>query len=813
MLNDEYGRMPQNDLVQIEGTEKDYKDLGKGLAHGFQKDAIQNGVGARVNKSMKKACLNGWAFNFELIEINGKKSITFWDEGTTGLIGRILSLEEIEIASAAGELGSSNSDEKLSRFFSRFESGGNLGAGMFGRGKLIFSAASKDKSLLVDSLRTDKKYVASDRKIYGTTLSQLKKPKEDEDAKSFILEQSLEALEPLTSPGTRITVLNIKEDLLKAFELSFEDSNNEESLYHMISETWWEIIKLGAKINLIRDGQILPVGLTSDLEPLLNAKHGIDGYKVYKKELKPINVDDQEYKIKEIKLVVAKDKIPKNLRGVWGQRKTMQVGDMFSDIRHEIKDKTFGYLRFDDDLETKLEEAENRVHYGFSGKTSIVKRIRQFIRNSVDEFASDLGFVAESSERRTRNIVNSALNELNDLAKGLGLQTGFGGGTQIKNYSLSIESFLLPNQDTKRVEIGQQIGPIEYCFRNHSTNLVRGNFVITFEQGNIKEEVWKGESISINSRDSKNIKIDKLKIEEGVFSNEALLIVKARFIDSDTSQDFASLTREIWLGIDPPPPGKNLVELTVLPMQYPRKDTKRVELGESLGNIGFSVKNKENTDFKLKCEVVVRRSKTEDRDVEVLHSLVKQEFVLKALSDYQWETHDLEISEEMFGVVFNDENTTDKYKKCEFFYRFSNAERYDEYDLIKGTVLAKNNSRDFYCGVNPAGQSLFKKCQSVDDKDDPHRAKTSGSVDDGYIFILNTGHPAYKYIEEISEELCEAYCQEQMMYHSVLNAIHDDKFVGVLEDHQDLSGHDLDSHAVASKVDLIMGKLLQKLRS
>jgi hypothetical protein len=814
---DELLPMPENHEELINQLQREYEAVGKGLAHGFQKDAIQNGAGARKNRNMKKACSSGWAFNFELVEIAGKKAVTFWDEGTHGLTGQILSLPEINNALEAGELGENNSDERLSRFSSLFESGGNLGAGMFGRGKMIFSAASKNKSLLVDSLREDKKYIAFERKIEKRSLRQTIRAKEDEEAKRFILEKTHDVMKPLETVGTRVAVLDVKEELSRAFELSFQDKNNIDSLYHMISETWWEIIKLGAKINLVMKGQVLTVGLTDDLAPLVNAEDGINGYRVMKKELEEFAIGTVRYTVKELKLVVSKDPLPKHLRGIMVQRKNMKVCNILEskDIHHTIQKNTFGYLRLDAPLETELEKVEDPTHYKFDTYNKYLGNTKSFIKSHITQFAIDLGYASESSERKTRNIANSALKELNEMANTLGLQTGFGGnGKGKKYYSLSIKSFVLPNQNTTRVEIGQEIGPLEYCFTNNSNDLVRGNFVIIFEQRNTKIEVYSKENISIDARDSKSIEIDKLKIEEGVFSNETLLIVRARFVDGDTYKDFANLSRDIWLGTEPPPRTTYLCDLTVLPMQYPRKDTPRVELGESLRNLGFSIRNKENTDFKLTFEVVVRRSKTEDRAVEVLHSLDKQTFVLKALSDYQWETHDLEITEEMFGAVFNDENTSDEYKKCEIFYRVNYAERYDEYKIVKTDAACSKKERAFYCGVDPTGQSIFKKVTSTNDENDPKRATTSGTEDDGYIFTLNSGHAAYKYIEKTeNSDFLEAYWQEQMIYHSVLNAIHDGKFVGVLEDHQDLAGHELDSHTVATSVDLIMGKILQKLRS
>ncbi len=156
-ISSQYVSMPQNDLHQIEQVVRKYEASGKGLAHGLQKDAIQNGFGARLIENESRACKT-WKFTFELLEINGEPALTFWNEGTTGLTGDILSVEEIERMSAEGKL---TPEQNLSRFLTRFESGGNLGAGSFGRGKLIFQGASKTSSIICDSLRdTDKQYIS-----------------------------------------------------------------------------------------------------------------------------------------------------------------------------------------------------------------------------------------------------------------------------------------------------------------------------------------------------------------------------------------------------------------------------------------------------------------------------------------------------------------------------------------------------------------------------------------------------------------------------------------------------------------------------
>lgn len=113
-------------MAQIEQMVREYwSEPAKGLAHGTQKDTIQNGFGARAVANKKAACRT-WSFYFELHKINGDDALSFWDEGTLGLTGELLTAEQIMDRIAANTL---DSDQRLGRFLARLVSGGNLGPG------------------------------------------------------------------------------------------------------------------------------------------------------------------------------------------------------------------------------------------------------------------------------------------------------------------------------------------------------------------------------------------------------------------------------------------------------------------------------------------------------------------------------------------------------------------------------------------------------------------------------------------------------------------------------------------------------------
>ncbi|MBI3815316.1 MAG: hypothetical protein HY279_12750 [Nitrospinae bacterium] len=426
-INSQYVNMPQNDLHQIEQVVREYEGSGKGLAHGLQKDAIQNGFGARLIENESRACKT-WKFAFELLEINGEPALTFWDEGTTGLTGDILSVEEIERMSAEGKL---TPEQNLSRFLTRFESGGNLGAGSFGRGKLIFQGASKTSSIICDSLRSDdRKYIAFDRKIVGTKLVQQRVPLQGDEAKEFIKKAANSALMPLASSGTRITILNLKDEIADAVKKSFnptDDNDYSNDFIKMIEETWWEIIKFGAKIYVKHRENTRLVELTDPLKSIADCRDNQNGYRVYSKELIPVVIGNETYRIKELKYVVAPNPIDEDLREIWIQRKRMKIGSISKNINphYTIHKRFCGYLVLEPKLEEIILLAEGTTHYGFNLNRKGIKQIRDIIRTELDNFQQKLGLRSISPESASRQDMLDAMKEINEAAQNLGLLTEF----------------------------------------------------------------------------------------------------------------------------------------------------------------------------------------------------------------------------------------------------------------------------------------------------------------------------------------------------------------------------------------------------
>jgi hypothetical protein len=818
----DYAHMPQNDKQQIEQVVREYEgDPAKGLAHGVQKDAIQNAFGARVIPDEVKACKKNWKCYFELLSIKGKKALAFWDEGTTGLTGEILSVNEIEKKSAEGLLGKEHANERLARFLTRFESGGNVGPGSFGRGKLIFQGASKDYSILVDSLRSDDgKYIAFDRLIQGTQLRQQKIPFEGENAKKFITQQTDGVLQPLNSHGTRITILNVKDEIIESFEKSFTRQSDEggydEVFSRMIEETWWEIIGFGAKITLRMNGSEKEIKLTEPLKSILSVKNQENKYQVYEKSNISVIVDSSVYKIKHLKLVVAPESIDENLREIWVQRKRMKVGSISKGIQihHKIHKNITGYVILDQNLEELFEQKESTTHYSFDmrGRNSGgISQVRRILNTHVEEFQKQLGLRTQNPQAKAQQDMLDTLKELNAQAQALGLPTDFATGIYKKDVEITIEAFTLPNPFTTRVDIGNTVGPVIYKITNNTNTTQLIKLEITGEQRNKADKILITKEIDLlpNEKNSESLSFE-LKLDD--FVNHEGLLLRARIFSRKSNEQMSQVSRMLWVGMEPPTKIEDPLTITAYAPDFPRQQTRRVELNESITNIGFKVSNNVSFPLKVNLDIVVRKAKSPTQDVRVLSSLLTHKsFLLQPLADAEFGDLEINITDELFGDIFTERPDANE-RKCEIFFSVRAAENYPALGKNIGDHLAPKKSIPFYCGIDPAGMSIFKNLDEKEETDDGRRSWVDGDRATGYIFVLNIGHSSYKLAEELGDEFRRYHIKEQMLFQAYLIAVEEKIFKGPAEAFEDiLSDDDINPIDATRHIDTIVGIALNQL--
>lgn len=193
--------IPQNYKNNVDWILGAYTDAGVTFPNGFQKDAIQNAVGARKTNKWKN-----WSCDISLVENEHGSFVIVEDSGTVGLTGNNTPAETINQMMANGEVLPPS--ERLSRFTSMFNSGGNTtGGGLFGAGKSVYSVASQTYTYYFDSLRDDGLYVANINKC-GQVMSVAL---EGNSAKKYIFDNT--GLAEKKTTGTRVIIEKPNEEL------------------------------------------------------------------------------------------------------------------------------------------------------------------------------------------------------------------------------------------------------------------------------------------------------------------------------------------------------------------------------------------------------------------------------------------------------------------------------------------------------------------------------------------------------------------------------------------------------------------------
>ena len=515
------------------------------ISHAVQKDAIQNAWSARKNKKGKE-----WSQVFELIEEKGKKFLLIKDSGTTGLTGRVLSKDDYEL-DLPGE-------EKWGRFegvaFTQPREERTLGSR--GRGKFIFVGASKELTVLYDTLRDDGIYRFGFRTVIKTESPVA--AYENDDGKVKLVEMTDAIIEPLDEIGTRIIILDPIDEVI-------QDIKNGNILRH-IGETWWEIIlKCEASIILKAAGKEFEAGVLNEFA--LPEKDTRD-FKVWIKN----NERSPLFHVKKLHMVFNSNaRMPEDLRGIAIQRGGMKICSIEpSYMGRDIAEKIFGYITLDSATEDALLEEEGTEHYSYDFRRSVPGAIKRFIEDELLKFAQEkLGYrVDERDVRRhqQRNAERRALVAVNNFAKALGVGAGPGvrregpGGKRIaKKVRIQIEELSLPRPEDLRVNYGEGVGNIKIKIVNDSNNElnIRVKFFLRYFDKLIKTYIEQDIVVYANSTSQDYGPFDEF-FTESAFPEIGKYTVVARIIslhDENKGDVLDHKTKSFYLEEDPPMKG------------------------------------------------------------------------------------------------------------------------------------------------------------------------------------------------------------------------------------------------------------------
>jgi hypothetical protein len=516
------------------------------IPHAVQKDAIQNGWSARINKKGK-----GWSFTFELLETGERKFLLMTDQGTTGLTGRVLTPEEYEKDLPP--------EERWGRFegvaFTQPRTERTLGSR--GRGKFIFVGASKEYTILYDTLRGDGTYRFGFRTVEKTESPVA--AYDGEEGRQKLREITGNLIEPLSTVGTRVIIVNPIDELI-------EDIKKGRFLRY-IGETWWEIIlKYGATIKVKAGERENTATIPEEFD--LKEEDWRNG-KVWIKRNQRLPAGFREIRIKTLHIVYRKDRIvPEDIRGIAIQRDGMKICTIEPRyMPREIAERLYGYINFDADTEEELLQDEGIEHYSYDFRRALPGAIKRFVEDEIMKFAREkLGYRVDAREvqrQQQRNAERRALTAANAFARTLGIgagpgrtRTGTGGERIAKKVRIQMEELSLPRPADLRVNYGENVSNIKARVVNDSERdiVMRFKFFLRYYDKVFK--IFLEEDIEVKAHSTSQIFGPfEERFTEDKYPDKGKYTIVAKItslMDEDKGAELDYETKSFYLEEDPP---------------------------------------------------------------------------------------------------------------------------------------------------------------------------------------------------------------------------------------------------------------------
>ena len=286
------------DLSQVvDRVTRQYEEF----APAFQKEFIQNSWDAREDRLHA----NDWKASISIFREGLKFHIVLEDWGTIGM-----------------------DTKRWNAFLSLWKPEKSYeDAGGQGQGKFLLMRASKEHTLLVESVSDE----------LGYTFRYLKKNFKDKQGSDLSITKFIPSAQPLRHKGTRIWVFDATPEAQKVV--------NSHELKNQILESWWQLFddRYNAKLTVNSMPITFPIISDSSEQKIIYQNHKFGNWG----------------RIKHFVLEYHDEKIPESFRGVRIQRSNMSV----TKIKFEVPEKDFdgkfsGYIEFDQELEKALKLIE-----------------------------------------------------------------------------------------------------------------------------------------------------------------------------------------------------------------------------------------------------------------------------------------------------------------------------------------------------------------------------------------------------------------------------------------------------------------------
>ena len=527
---------------------------GYGLAHGLQKDAIQNSVDAAKRKSKKSPPV---VVEFRFLKTPKGEFFTITDRNTTGLTGDVRQEEDYMHL---------NKDDHWARFESfAFTKKDPDALGSRGQGKFIFLCASQEYKMFYDTIRDDDIY-----RLGGTqadTTSCPIYPGEGKWQNDLAREKLGEfcRLLPLDEVGTRVIICKPRQGFLQALEDGYFEQ--------AIQETWFRLIEKGRLEVFInskgkRNQVVVPEIYQFDEKRLGDKKSWIYGKDFKENE---INVSGEVYKIKKFFAVLNDIPVSEDTQGIALVHNGMKITCVNEDdiMGRNIRERIHGYVEFDHKLDRELRKGRNQKpnHYGLQWKAKLPQAIREFVRIQLRNFGREkLGLSKDLSGERKRRMANAEKNAMQKLMQYMQKENlkyePIKRGKSIPPIPPSddrkiglISKIIFPDINKKpRVDWGESLD-LSLAYFNKTGDELDCRVLFQIRHGNsLIKTLYNNQSITIKSRSKtvQSIYSDYLSIEKNIYERAGVYRVIAILTNTKNGEELHKLTKRFWVEEDPP---------------------------------------------------------------------------------------------------------------------------------------------------------------------------------------------------------------------------------------------------------------------
>lgn len=752
--------IPQNYRNNVDWILGAYTDAGVTFPNGFQKDAIQNAVGARPTKNWKN-----WRCDISLIENDRGRYVVVEDCGTVGLTGNNTPAEQINELMAEGKV--LPPEERLSRFTSMFNSGGNTtGGGLFGAGKSVYSVASKTYTYYYDSLREDGVYVSNVNKggqVNSTAY-------EGEEAKKYIKENT--GLDDKKTVGTRIIIEDPKDELVESITSG--------DIVPLIQESWWLIIERLPEGSAITVNNI-PISVPASIK---------DTQRAY--ELQKPESYSEGYKVKHFGLYVFE-----NGGNIWSglsyYRKGMKIGEIdIKDVPKDIEGKFWGYVEVDGLWEDELSDIEDKVHFGVSRgkkKTITYQNLKNYCNNKFHENMIQWGFIKDNKteDKKLNDELQSIAEGLHDLLDKLEFEN-LGKGPQKPDFDIRWQDIRYPVAETEKVTSGDEIA---FSVRIKSSYKTDEKFdykilVVDHESGSVLSQIHAGEiTVKPNTVHRMDF-VHTITKENSKQYAENRIVLSVKVIGRSKEK---TKFLPYFFDIDKADNSRETVGLTLHECLFPVQGSRRVNFGESVRKVCWKIENKRNHTLNYRLNISIHH-KASDKTCPKIVDVLPLIGTIPPFEDC--------ITPYVDEIVF-DKDTYEPYlSEGTLELRARLIANEDDPIYEKGDKITSYHSKIFLNTDEKNGKSNSFEPRSVKEPDNFERSwRKSGNDREIYV---NAGHPAYTNLNDYPD-IQHDYLREQMLKQYVLLYLDEGKY--------DIFGDEFIDLEPQEAVD----KVLQKLES